>query len=112
MKQALHQIETLLRQYQHPYEANLAAIVREQAKTDILKACQLLDSDEWWADRDSIASIDLAIEGGFSPESRKHAQTLRHSLTTLAAHMEHHHIHNEEATLTASQFNKWEVSHI
>lgn len=110
MDRALRQIESLLRDYGHTYEANLAAIAREAFGRDPVAACGLVNSGEWWDGSDSVAAIDLAVDGGFTPRARADAQALRGALvevfTTLLAYGER----NSAGELIVSQFQKWEES--
>lgn len=112
MQAALARLETLLRQYGHAYEANLAGIVSRQYADDPAAACRLLNNDEWWGDGDAVCAIDLAIEGGFSAQARKDGRQLRQALieifSTMLAYGEHH----EAGELTVSQFRKWLESNI
>ncbi|MCB1790696.1 MAG: hypothetical protein KDJ24_10400 [Gammaproteobacteria bacterium] len=112
MLRALTTIESLLRAYGHTYEANLAGIAAKLYRTDPAVACQSINSDEWWESSASVAAIDLAVSGGFTPQSRVDAQRLRQSLievfTTLLAYGEH----NDAGEIIVSQFQKWTESHM
>jgi len=112
MQAALDQVERLLRAYNHVYEANLAAVVREAFAQDPSAACRMLNSDEWWDSRQSVAAIDLAVNGGFTPTARQDAQALRSALievfTTMLAYGEK----NVAGELIVSQFQKWMESHV
>ena len=83
MKQHLTEIEELLRKYEHVYQANLAMTARDAEEREVGTGLRQLDSDEWWGDSDSVAAIDLAITGDFTPEARRDAATFRKLLTEL-----------------------------
>ena len=111
MQAALDQVERLLRTYHHVYGANLAALARATYAQDPRAACRMLNSDEWWDGRQSVAAIDLAVDGGFTPTARQDAQALRRALieilTTMLAYGE-----ENVAELIVSQFQKWMESHV
>lgn len=112
MQNALAKLERLLRSYHHDYEANLASIALALYATDPLAACQSINTAQWWEDSQSIASIDLAVSGGFTAQARHDARALREALidifTTLRAYGEH----NEAGEIIVSQFRKWSESHV
>ncbi|MGD8955907.1 MAG: hypothetical protein PVJ03_01145 [Chromatiaceae bacterium] len=112
MQAALDQLERLLRAYNHVYAANLAAVARETYAQDPSAACRMLNSDEWWDSRQSVAAIDLAVDGGFTPMAREDAQALRRALievfTTMLAYGEE----NPAGEIIVSQFQKWMESHV
>ncbi len=112
MQGALDRLESVLRQYGHTYEANLAVIARQRFSDDPAAACRLLNSDEWWGDGVSVCAIDLAIEGGFTAQARADGQQLRQALieifTTMLAYGEHH----QEGELIVSQLRKWLESNV
>ncbi len=112
MHDALRQLEELLRRYGHVYEANQAAIARRTFERDPAAACRMMNSGEWWNDTQSIAAIDLAIDGGFTPEARTDAQTLRNALIEVYSIMTTFGEHNDAGEIIVSQFNKWAESHI
>lgn len=105
-------LEKLLRQYDHIGEANLAEWVGCQWKQDPQTACRLLDSADWWDGEESIAAIDLSIDGGFTHQAREDAQVLRFSLMELVDWMKSNGVENPQAELVVSQFNKWLASSI
>lgn len=112
MHDALIRVECLLRAYGHVYQANLAAIAVQTFDRDPHHACRLVNSDEWWSGLDSVAAIDLAVDGGFTATARQDALALRRALvevfTTLRAYGEH----NDAGELVVSQFSKWIESHV
>lgn len=112
MERALQTVERLLRGYGHTYQANLAAIALDAFASDPHQACRLINTDEWWNAPDSVAAVDLAIDGGFTPAARGDALALRRALveifTTLRAYGEH----NVAGELVVTQFNKWIESHV
>ena len=112
MRDALAQLEGLLRDYGHVYEANLAAIVIETYGTDPGAACRLLNSDEWWDDSRSVAAIDLAVDGGFTAQARDDARRLRSALAAILATMQDFGEQNATGELIVAQFHKWAESHI
>jgi hypothetical protein len=112
MKQHLTEIEALLRKYEHVYQANLAMTARDAEEREAGAGLRQLDSDEWWGDSDSVAAVDLAITGGFTPEARRDAATFRKLLTELYQVMVDHDLHNEKGEIMAAQFKKWLVSQV
>ena len=112
MKQHLIEIEALLRKYEHVYHANLAMTLRDAEEREPGAGLRQLDSDEWWGDSDSVAAIDLAITGGFTPEARRDAAPFRRLLTELYQVMVDHDLHNEKGEIMAAQFRKWLVSQV
>ena len=112
MDKALETIETLLRKYGHVYQANLAEIARTRWAQDPNDACRAVNNADWWDDRDSIAAVDLALDGGFSAQARADGQALRQALIRVYEYMQAYGQHNAEAELMVSQFNKWLTSHI
>jgi hypothetical protein len=112
MEQALDQVETLLRRYGHAYEANLASIARRQFVQDPQAACRAINTSEWWEDRHSIAAVDLAIDGGFTPQARRDAQDLRSALTLIFTTMLAYGEQNDAGEIVVSQFQKWSESRI
>ena len=112
MQQALTLVEELLRGYGHTYEANLAAIARSVFDQDPKAACHEINSSEWWSDSQSVAAIDLAIDGGFTPQSRQDARSLRQALIEIFTTMLAYDEHNEAGELIVSQLRKWMESHI
>lgn len=112
MHQALETAERLLRDYRHHYEANLAAIARERFGHDPAGACRSINTDEWWNSRQSVAAVDLAVNGGFTPQARRDAQRLRQALVEIFTTMLAYGEHNAAGELIVSQFNKWTESRI
>ena len=76
MDNALAIAEQLLRRYGHVYEANQVAIVGRLFARDPAAACRALNHADWWDDRRSVASVDLALTGGFTGAARADAQAL------------------------------------
>jgi hypothetical protein len=112
MREALDQVERLLRDYGHNYEANLAAIARAAFERAPRAACRAINADEWWNGSRSLAAIDLAIEGGFTAQARRDAHDLRRALAEIFATMRASGEGNEAGEIVVSQFNKWIESHI
>jgi hypothetical protein len=71
-----------------------------------------LTSEEWWGDTDSVAAVDLAIEGGFSPQARRDAASLREALVDLAQGMADRGVRDPTAGIVAAQLRKWLASGI
>jgi len=112
METALSLIEELLRQYGHTYQANLAMIARERFARSPEEACRLVNDPEWWEGSDAVASVDLALSGGFSPEARRDGQRLRAALIEVYATMKGLGVLNPQAELMTAQFRKWLSSHV
>ena len=112
MQQALTRIEELLRKYGHIYEANLAAAARVAFERDPKSACHQINNGEWWNDSQSVAAIDLAINGGFTPQARQDARALREALIEMFTTMLAYDEHNETGELVVSQLRKWVESHV
>ncbi len=112
VKGQLGRVEQLLRKYGQVYHANLAMLAAAAVERDLDAGVSQLDSDEWWGDADSVAAIDLAIAGGFSPEARRDAAILRRELAEAYQLMVDHGVHNEKGEIMAAQFRKWLASHI
>lgn len=112
MLNALDETEQLLRRYGHVYEANLAAIARADFAQDPPTACRSLNRDEWWNGHRSVAAIDLAVDGGFTAESRRDAQRLCEALVEIFTTMLAYGEHNAAGEIVVSQFRKWQESHI
>jgi len=108
----LDQAEQLLRRYGHVYEANLAAIAHRTFAKDPLAACRAINSEEWWDSRDSVAAIDLAVDGGFTADARRDAQSLRRALIEIFMTMRAYGEHNATGEIIVSQFEKWFDSHV
>jgi hypothetical protein len=112
MEEALVRAETLLRRYGHTYAANLAEIARDQFARDPRAACRAINSGEWWEGRDSVAAIDLAIDGGYTPAARRDAQLLRDALTTIFTTLLAYGERNSAGEIVVSQFSKWAESNV
>lgn len=112
MRQALEQVERLLRDYGHVYEANLAAIACATFERDPGAVCRDINSEEWWNNTGSLAAIDLAVEGGFTAKARRHAQAYRAALSEIFETMLASGEQNEAGEIIISQFHKWMESHI
>jgi hypothetical protein len=112
MRQALEQVESLLRDYGHVYEANLAAIAQATFERDPEAACRGINTEEWWNGADSLAAVDLAVEGGFTAQSRQDAMAYRAALSEIFDTMLASGERNEAGEIIVSQFRKWRESHI
>lgn len=112
VQRALNDIEQLLRAYGHIYAANLAAIVAETFARDPQAACRQLNSDDWWSDRDAVCAIDLAVDGGFTPQARQDGQQLRRALIAVFTTMLAYGEENASGELVVSQLQKWLESNI
>ena len=89
MDNALAIAEQLLRRYGHVYEANQVAIVGSLFARDPAAACRALNHADWWDDRRSVASVDLALTGGFTGAARADAQALRAAGVSVRRHDKH-----------------------
>jgi hypothetical protein len=87
-------------------------IARDQFARSALDGCRTLNDDAWWGGRDSIAAIDLAVEGGYSDEARRDAKRLRVALIEIYTVMKDVGEINERAEIATSQSIKWVVSGI
>ena len=112
MRQALDTAEQLLRRHGHVYEANQVAIAGELFALDPAAACRAMNDAGWWDDRQSVASVDLALSGGFTPEARSDARSLRAALIEIYTAMRAYGEHNTSAEIIVSQFRKWRESHV
>lgn len=112
MHDALLTAEKFLRDAGYVYAANQAAIAAEAFLHDPQKAFRMLNTAEWWGDKESVAAIDLAIDGGFSPQARRDAATLREALIEIFSTMLAYDEHNETGEIIVSQFRKWRESHV
>lgn len=112
VQQTLREIERLLRAYGHTYEANLADIAAAAFARDPLTASRQLNSAEWWNDRDAVCTIDLAVEGGFTPEARRDGRRLRRALVDVFTTMRAYGERNDSGELIVSQLQKWLESHL
>ncbi len=110
MEQTLRIVEDVLRAYGRVYQANLAMIAGGRFSRAPHEACRLLNNDDWWGGRDSIAALDCAVEGGYSTGAREDARRLRAALVEIYGVMKAFGEVNENAELLASQFRKWVVS--
>lgn len=112
MQQSLRDIERLLRAYGHTYEANLAELAAATFARDPHAACRQLNSAEWWDARDAVCAIDLAVDGGFTPEARRDGRRLRHALIEVFTTMRAYGERNDGGELIVSQLQKWLESHL
>lgn len=112
MKELFDELETLLRKYQHVYQANLAMTAGEAEQRAPGSGIQQMDSEEWWGNSKSVAAIDLAIDGGFTPESRRDAAALRKALVELYQLMADQGLSNDQGEIMAAQFKKWLASQV
>jgi hypothetical protein len=112
VRDALTDIERLLRDYGRNYEANLAAIAAARFEQDPRAGCRLLNDAEWWNDRDAVCAIDLAVEGGFSPEARRDGRRFRVALVEVFTTMIAYGERNAPGELVVSQMRKWLESRI
>lgn len=110
MEETLRRIEHLLREHGLVYQANLAGIAATTWARDKTRACALLLSDEWWGDHDSIAAVDLAVAGGFTPEARRDGQALRALLVEVFRQLRRSAITDDHMAVVARHFYKWSVS--
>ena len=107
MEEALATIERLLRQYGHVYRANLVDSARLQWANAPQAVAIRLNTAEWWSDKNAIAAVDLAIEGGFGAQARTDGQRLRRALIMVYEHMQACGQSSTEAEIVVSQFKKW-----
>ena len=112
MHNALVIAEQLLRRYGHVYEANQVAIVGKLFAREPAAACRALNHADWWDDCRSVASVDLALTGGFTSAARADAQALRAALVEVYTTMRAHGEHNANAEIIVAQFEKWRESHV
>lgn len=112
MDQILARIAALLRQYEYITEANLAEWLQQQSIEDLPAVCKLMNNSDWWGEKDSIAAIDLALDGGFNRQAREDGQALRRALIELYEIMKSNGEANSQGELVISQFNKWLTSHM
>jgi hypothetical protein len=112
MENALRTVETLLRKYGHTYQANLAMIAREQFMASPQAGCRVLNDDEWWGGSDSVAAVDLAVDGGFGAQAREDAKRLWGALIEIYATMKAYGKSHPQAEIVTAQFNKWLTSHV
>lgn len=112
MNQALQTIESVLRDYGHQYHANLAAIARQRFASEPRAACRLVNSAEWWEDADSLAAIDLAVDGGFTARARLDASRLRGALGEVMMTMLAYGERNDTGEILVAQFQKWDESRV
>jgi hypothetical protein len=112
VQKALTRIESVLRRHGFVYQANLAEIAAATLARDPAAACALLQADEWWGDRDSIAAIDLGVVGGFTPEARCDGQALREALVEVFRELRRvcGDLSDDHMDLVARHFHKWSVS--
>ena len=94
------------------YEANQAAIAGELYRRDPHAACRTLNDAGWWEDRQAVASVDLALSGGFTPEARADAQSLRAALVEINTRMCAYGERNARADIIVAQFGKWKESQV
>ncbi|MCG6966112.1 MAG: hypothetical protein LJE59_06355 [Chromatiaceae bacterium] len=112
MLAALEQTERLLRDYGRTYEANLVSIAHAAFQRDPKAACRAINTAEWWDSSRSLAAIDLAVEGGFTPAARRDAQALREALIQIFTTMLAYGEHNDAGEIIVSQFRKWLQSRV
>ena len=110
MRETLLDIERLLRRHGLVYQANLAEIAAATWARSPREACPLLLSDEWWGDHGSIAAVDLAVAGGFTPEARQDGKALRAALVEVFRELRDRAGTDEHVDLVARHFHKWSVS--
>jgi hypothetical protein len=108
----LERIERLLQAYGHVYAANHAAAARTLYRRDPEEAFRFVNGDDWWVGGDSIAAIDLAIDGGFSLRARRDARQLRADLVRLHGLAATRGQGHPTGALVVAQFRKWEASSI
>ncbi len=112
MESAPARVEKLPRSYGRTYEADLAAIARDTFAHNPPDACRQINNEEWWNDTQSLAAIDLSIDGGFSPRSREDARSLRRALIEIFITMRAYDERNETGELVICQLRKWIDSHV
>lgn len=110
MRETPCEIERLLRHHGFVYQANLAGIAAATYTRSPREAYPVLLSDEWWGDRGSIAAVDLAVAGGFTPEARRDGQALRAALVAVFGELREVVDTDEHTALIARHFHKWSVS--
>jgi len=110
IRQALTQLEPLLRHYDFIIEANRVAGVLQLLNLDKQKAFQLLLDDTWWVGQDAVAEVDLSIAGGFTAKARADQDRLQTLVIELYQGMQAAGLENEHAQLVTSQYHKWLVS--
>lgn len=76
----------------------------------LTEAWQLLNGGDWWGGGDSIAMLNLEIEGGFTARARQDSRTLRESLVELHQILAEAGQAGEDATLIAAELRKWVAS--
>jgi hypothetical protein len=112
MLDPLVRTERLLRDYGHVYQANLAAIALGLFRRDPAAACRAISSGDWWDGSESVAAIDLAVDGGFTAQAREDALALRQALVEIFKTMSAYGEQNTAAEIVVAQFEKWRESHI
>lgn len=112
MRQALADIESLLRRYGHDYEANLATIAARTFDGDPQAGCHAVNTTEWWESAHSVAAIDLAVSGGFTVQARQDAQLLRAALIKVFCTLRAYGERNDTGEIIVSQFQKWAESRV
>ncbi len=112
MNEDLRLVEELLRRYGHGEGADRAMLARALYARDPVAGCRALSGDDWWADKDSTAAVDLGLDGGFSPEARRDGQRLRAALVAIEERLAADGHSNPQAQLIAAQFRKWLASQV
>ncbi|MEJ2308804.1 MAG: hypothetical protein P8Z31_07550 [Gammaproteobacteria bacterium] len=110
MLDALHELESLLRKVEQPYHANAVRVALGYALADDERLWASLCSSDWWGDSNSIAAVEPAVLGGFTPEARHDSRRIRELMLSVYNEMQNHCIPPPEAKLMAAQFNKWLAS--
>lgn len=110
MNDDLWDVEQLLRRYGHGDRADWVMRARELYARDPERALRVVSGDDWWGGKDSIAAVDLGLDGGFSPEARRDGQRLRATLVAIEETLASVGGSNPQAQLVAAQFRKWLVS--
>ena len=110
MRATLAEIEDLLHRYGQDYQASVVAATRHAWADDRPLALQRLTSPEWWETPDSVAAVDLAIAGGFSPQARADHDRFLRALIDVYEQMTRAGAINPRAELVVAEFRKWLAS--
>jgi hypothetical protein len=112
MNDELWKVEQLLRRYGHGEGADRAMRARELYARERARAFAAVRGDDWWGDKDSIATLDLGLDGGFSPEARLDGRRLRAALVAIEEEIASQGQSSPQARLVAAQFRKWLASQV
>ncbi len=103
-------LETLLRRYGQDYQASVVAATRHAWRTDRPLALERLAGPDWWEAPDSVAAVDLAVAGGFSPAARADHDRFLQALLRVHEQMTRAGARNPRAGLLVAEFRKWLAS--